>query len=192
MKKGLEVKEYDLLVRVVQEVAGTAQSLFAADSKWEGRDTGYFCLADAKHGRALYAPTPIGTPGKMSPESVAKRIFVVQEKPGRAARHPEHVSSWESRNENALPWGEWGGSALISGFRPSLTGYPELGDEAIILVAMIIWSDRDPSVIAEAEEIAWRSSNPYFTMLLLEFMGGETQLIGWAGAHNIAPGPSSF
>ncbi|MBI4087395.1 MAG: hypothetical protein HY434_01020 [Candidatus Liptonbacteria bacterium] len=134
----MTIAEYDRLVRMVADVFATARQLFADDPKWQGKENAHFCAAERTTGRMYFPPTLIGEPMKDDP---AKRIYVVQEKLGRLARHPKHCSSRQSRNPSALPWGEWGGAIALP-FCPELelpsmglTGLPELGDEAVLLEA---------------------------------------------------------
>ena len=90
-----------------------------------------------------------------------------QEKAKRLVQHPDHKSSWESRNPEA---GQWGGAISVSAFGSlifSMSGFPELGDEAIMLVTaeMFFKSATDVDISNQLEAIANRSNNPYWLAL---------------------------
>lgn len=82
-----------------------------------------------------------------------------REKGARLFRHLKELSSWQSRNpEN----GEWGGAirTVLSIF--SFSGLPELGDEAIVLVAAMRLGYLGPK---GASRIAGISGNHFFQEL---------------------------
>ncbi len=89
-----------------------------------------------------------------------------QEKARRLAdrTHLGEVSSWQSRNESE---DKWGGAVSVDDLIFSLSGLPELGDEAVSLTAAVLYSDASPRVIDIARDIAKKSHNPYFRQMLV-------------------------
>jgi hypothetical protein len=86
-------------------------------------------------------------------------------------------SSFQSRDESAIitdiggneqNWGQWGGAIRLTDGHLilSLSGLPEMGDEAVMLVVAIRAGWLGGS---EAKTIATISKNPYFEPLLKMF-----------------------
>ncbi len=140
-------EDYSRLVAIVNQCILDAVRLFGDDPKWTGKRMGRFCVSDGRTGQKLFPSIVVG---EIGPEDTDKRMFVVQEKAGRLARHPEHMSSRQSRNPDALPWGEWGGAIRIPGVdvTMSLTGFPELGDEAILIPAAAEFFSAVPGILS--------------------------------------------
>lgn len=156
------LSEISRVVSQVMFVADAAISLFSKDEKWAGKIGGYFCLADGCSGFPLLI-TPIGS----NPiEKIANRIIICQEKAMRLAQHPAHFSSWESRDRSK---DKWGGAVrlLEADLIFSLTGFPELGDEAIMCGATATHNSSvsNPNSLVILNEIAQRSNNPYWKPL---------------------------
>jgi hypothetical protein len=132
-----------------------AVHLFAGFEGWDGKKGAYFCWADDVQ---TGAPSFILRIGEVQPEKSEKYLTLCAEKARRLAGYPDHFSSWQTRNPNQNLWGgAVRGYALLS-----LSGFPELGDEACMLVLMRkIW----PELESRADRIAEMSSNPYYKLL---------------------------
>jgi hypothetical protein len=92
-------------------------------------------------------------------EAMEKYEIVSKEKGERLFNHPEHFSSWESRDpENK----QWGGAIRTLTFIFSFSGLPELGDEAVMLVSAVRLKYLS---YADAVRIAAISNNPFFQKL---------------------------
>lgn len=119
--------DYQLVIRMVALVLNDAQTIFANQTDWQNRDGGYFCLADASNGGALL----IALFGNPNPEKIPKYFQYCQEKARRLALHPEHLTSWESRNPEQNEWG--GAIRANANYILSFSGQPELGDEGMMM-----------------------------------------------------------
>ena len=126
---------------------------------------GCFSIADAETG-LFHIVTPIG---EVLPEKLLKYLSLCQEKARRLWGNPDHVSSWESRNEEK---GQWGGAIRYGSLILSLSGFPELGDEAIMLksaqrstlaLSEFIRMPRDTN--AHLNVIAQTSQNPFWSVM---------------------------
>lgn len=84
-----------------------------------------------------------------------------------------HLSSWQSRNQDA---DMWGGAVMCDEFAVGFSGLPELADEAFCLVLSIHWGWMDT---ARAGAIAGHSKNPFFKPLL----------VAWREAGHAVPIP---
>jgi hypothetical protein len=140
------------VIRVVTRVIWHACKLIGESS----RGGGYFCLADAATGQPflviLIATAPVG--------KASKYMNFAVEKARRLAEHPEHVSSWQSRDENNE---KYAGAIRGRHFIFSFSGLPQLWDEA----AMVVVSERlDEGVNSPA--ILAASSNPHHPALAQE------------------------
>ena len=141
-----------------------AISLFGSREEWTGRSGGYFCVSEPERGFPILV-TPVGI---IPVEKGEKYLSFCQEKAKRLASHQDHRSSWESRNPVA---DQWGGAVCVSSVETlifSISGFPELGDEAIMLATggMIFNATDHRNVFDRLDNIAKRSNNPYwFTAL---------------------------
>jgi hypothetical protein len=92
-------------------------------------------------------------------ERAIKCYGFAHEKGERLGNRPEDLSSWQSRNPDEE---KWGGAVVAGNFLLSLSGLPELGDEAVMLVTAFLvgWSDE-----TEIRQIATISSNPFLDPL---------------------------
>lgn len=130
----------------------------------ENKNGGYLCIADQK-GQAI----AVFLVGKIPEEK--KRLkyrALCEEKARRLAEHPEHISSWQSRDTIN---DQWGGAIKTGAFIFSFSGLPELWDEAIVLALTYLlvprfvpW--RDWELIVEI------SANPYAKGLVTAIENG--------------------
>lgn len=132
-----------------------------------GGEGGYFCIAD-EDGRPLI----VVAVGSLSNEKATKCFDLAQEKARRLAEHPEHLTSWESRDPNAL---KFGGAVKDLRNYPhiySFSGLPEKVDEALMLAIAIfatpIPKSRNDELegLRQAKQIAIANDNPYFNELM--------------------------
>jgi hypothetical protein len=154
-----------ILVAIIAE----ANIFFKEDPQWKGRSGGYFCLADGKTGEPICSPSQVGP---VNPEKARKYYELSEEKARRLAEHLDHQSSYQSRNPDA---GQWGGAVRISDdFIFSLSGYPELGDEALMLIlADNYYTSSSASAIVR--DIARGNGNPYLEPLFKHIQGQEPE-----------------
>lgn len=101
----------------------------------EGKKGGYFCLADMQTGipelLVMY-----GDPE--NPAGKAKYFSFAQEKAMRLAQNKHHKSSFESRiPENS----KWGGAIRGHQYIYSFSGFPEIVDEASMLLTALLLDD---------------------------------------------------
>jgi hypothetical protein len=150
-----------LVLKHVDDAVQQAIGLFAGDKEWAGREGGAFCLANA----GLGIPYRVALVGHPNPEKVSKYVDFCQEKSRRLAFNLNHVSSWESRNPDA---DQYGGAIRCQILILSFSGFPELGDEAIMLKAAQTLGGLpgDPlrmgTDVGALDRIAVRSKNPYW------------------------------
>lgn len=125
------------------------------------RQGGYFCLVDkGGKGNPLGLPTLILGIGTVPAEKGLKYLAFAQEKAHRLAEHPEHQSSWQSRNEGAE---QWGGAIAAGPYVFSFSGLPEHGDEAAMLLAADELGLITPGMAAQ---IAKESGNEIFRKIV--------------------------
>lgn len=101
--------------------------------------------------------------GVMPIERATTYAAVALEKVRRLHRHPEHLSSYQSRQPGS---GRYGGAVRA---RRSLTGFSGLeehDDEALVLVSQIWIGDLS---VDQATDVAQISANPSFPQLLRAF-----------------------
>jgi hypothetical protein len=135
--------------------------LFQHKEGWRGRTGGYVCYADVRG-----MPLMVHVMGSIGEEKAGKYCGFSQEKLSRLARHPEHWSSWQSRDPDRGEWG--GGIRLGDGHMLGFSGLTEEGDEAVCLVAAIGFGALDEK---QARNIANISCNTCFEPLLLLMQG---------------------
>ena len=151
--------QYEYIARVIGRLANKAPSLFPDDPNWQGRTGSYLCVTGARLGLPIYQPALIGI---VSPEKSDRYFSLSQEKPRRLSQHPEHLSSWQSRNPDA---DQYGGAIKMGDKNFSLSGYPELGDEALSLIGGEVYCEFLLFAVERAKEIVRLSNNPYWAKL---------------------------
>lgn len=86
--------------------------------KWKGPKGGCFCLMEKKTGIIFF----VSFFGNSPKEKMRKRFELAQEKANRLFQHPEHRTSWESRDPSD---NKWGGAVAGRKFIYSFDGFPE-------------------------------------------------------------------
>ncbi len=119
------------------------------------RKGGYLCIA--RPNGMIMAVVLIGTVAKE--EKAKKYLSLCQEKALRLALHPEHCSSWQSRDESVQ---HYGGAIRTKRFIFSFSGFPELWDEAFV-VDLASQTYAHPSGLSTVRRnmIKRASNNPY-------------------------------
>lgn len=98
------------------------------------RRGGYFCLVEPE-GNQMALPTLVLGIGTVPAEKGPRYLALAQEKARRLAKHPEHRSSWQSRNPDK---DEWGGAIVASPYIFSFSGLsPDTADEAAMLMVAV-------------------------------------------------------
>lgn len=157
----LGLKEAERIVSTADVVLQEALFLFAGNKDWVGRGGGYFCLANGENGLPLLV-VPIG---EVPIEKAEKYLRLCQEKAKRLGAHPEQVSSWMSRN---LDLEQYGGAIRARNLIFSFSGFPELGDEAVMLGTVGVYylaKLGQSRVLSEIAEIVAQSNNTYWPSL---------------------------
>lgn len=143
----------------VETMTDLIQSMRGMDILSGEEHGGYLCMLDAKTGEAVLL-CPIGS---MPKEKVAKYRANAKEKANRlfelSQTDPKQWSSWQSRDEAN---GKWGGAVRSATFIFSFSGFPQLVDEAFMLVLAMRF-DGMPG--GAADLIAQISSNEAFQKL---------------------------
>lgn len=110
--------------------------------------------------------------GALPVDKRSRSFELVNEKKGRLEAHPRHFTSYQSRNPHAAvidmfgrkqPWGKWGGAIRAGDYIISFSGFPELWDEAAMLVLAIRMGWLDET--ATLRRISHKR-NPHFRPLL--------------------------
>jgi hypothetical protein len=96
--------------------------------------------------------------GRIPKDKIWKYWRLATEKSYRLSIHPEHVSSWQSRDGET----KWGGAIRVEEYILSFSGLPELWDEALMLLTARVSSHMKSEI---AESVASISSNPYWGQL---------------------------
>jgi len=99
----------------------------------EGHLGGHMHLCENPSGKML-RHQKIGQPTE---EELKSTFAFSEEKNVRAMRHPNHVSSYQSRDPNK---GRWGGQIKTSTLGISISGYPEPVDQAFGLSLAVYFS----------------------------------------------------
>ncbi len=115
---------------------------------------GHFCIADIETGTPLLTIL-LGTRENDTPTKVA-----VEEKCIRLGMHPEHVSSWQSRDHMTK---KRAGSIRAKNYIFGFAGFPELWDEAVCLSVALEMGEIDTQI---AEEIALKSTNSHLNKIV--------------------------
>jgi len=121
------------------------------------RRSGYFTLRNRIDGRVLLHCQISQCPNE---DKAAKwAYFSLHEKGPRLLKHPDHVSSFQSKNEEAA---QYAGAIAVSDLVLSFSGLPELADEAVMLTLafMLKWATSE-----EVEAIAKISGNTIYEEL---------------------------
>jgi hypothetical protein len=149
----------------VGKIFDASLELFGAQEGWRGRKGAYFCMADPKWGVPIFT-IAVGDILDVLIEKSEKYHGLVCEKSRRLACYPGHVSSFQSRDpDNGL----WGG-AVRGNYIYSMSGLPELGDEAVVAALMYNFQPWSAGVV---DEIVKMSNNPYYKPLV-EFLLKKT------------------
>ena len=74
--------------------------------------------------------------GGVLEEKAEKYCAFAMEKVARLARHPDHRTSYESRDPEE---NKWGGAVRIGDYIFSMSGLPELADEAVMLTTASLY-----------------------------------------------------
>lgn len=103
-------------------------------------------------------------------EKKEKYIFLAEEKAERLDENPDHLSSYESREEeyifpiNNQKWGKWGGAIRISDhYIFSFSGFPELLDETFVCFLALKYKFMKADYLKKI--IQRRKNNPYLKKL---------------------------
>ncbi len=148
------------LVSAAEAAFHLASKTFRAEKAWEYPLGGYFCIADGITGTP-YLTILIGE----VENSKADRYYeFCREKAQRLAANPDHLSSWQSRDERT---GQYGGAIRVGRHILSFSGLPELGDEAILLAASMMWCNRlgMTELLKPLSEVPVVSNNHYWEEL---------------------------
>lgn len=130
---------------------------YARDTFCPERTGGYLCLQDMKSGVPL-AITVVGTCD--DDEKAKKYLTFCQEKACRLQNSPHDHTSYQSRNEANL---QYGGAIRGSNYIFSFSGFPELVDEAAMLVGAVLAGEL---VSEKAHDLAELSNNPHYVALM--------------------------
>lgn len=127
------------------------------------RKGGFFVMRDNAAGIILLK-MPIG---EIDPEKTLKYARFAQEKGKRLYQNQSlgHVSSWESRDEEAE---KYSGAILAGHLILSFSGLPEWGDEAVILVLALRFDWINEQQVKTIIQI---SENPFFEELYKNLYG---------------------
>ncbi|MBU6500409.1 MAG: hypothetical protein KGJ89_01085 [Patescibacteria group bacterium] len=152
--------EFEKLRGTLVSLVGDVNFLFKNNQEVGNRRGGYFCLADG-NGKPFFEPTQIG---EVAVEKAEKYMQLCKEKAQRLASRPLiYCSSYESRNPEA---GQWGGAIRLTNDHIfSFSGFPELLDEALMIILAETYYGKSAYYVALAEGIADRSNNHYYRAL---------------------------
>ena len=158
--KQLDYNNLNFLRAGMKKALRVAMATFADDEAWAGRSGFYACVADGGTGEILM----LYSFGTIPEEKFWKYLSFCQEKAKRLAAHPEHLSSWQSRNPDNS---QYGGAIRVGRFILSCSGLPELGDEAVMLLVanMGFLVLRPENLEAVIQGIIQASQNPYYAQL---------------------------
>lgn len=115
---------------------------------------GCFCIADTEGNVILVVAV-----GEMDPEKFPKYVAFSQEKAARLGRNPSHVSSRETRDENAVP-PQYAGGLRGEEFIVAFSGGPEPVDE--LYSAMVLNLIDSPPVAHERAMALVANDNEWF------------------------------
>ena len=148
--------------KAIYEIVGVtsdAVRLATAHLNDPSRRGGYFCLVE-RGWNPMALPTLVLGVGTVPAEKGPKYLAFTQEKARRLHQHPEHRSSWQSRNPDK---DEWGGAIVAGPYIFSFSGFtPDTADEAAMLLAAVELGYLE---MVEALAIANRSDNQLFKQM---------------------------
>ncbi len=98
-----------------------------------GRSGGYLCVRRSTGSRDL-PPLVVILVGSAPLGKAAKYCNFAQEKAQRLSDHPDHLSSWQTRDESA---DQYGGSVRGESLIASFSGLPEHADELLVVQVML-------------------------------------------------------
>ena len=150
------------IINFVTLITEESLILFDYDHDWEDRGGAYFCLADGETGIPLIV-LPVGNSG-IRFEKAEKYIELCLEKAKRLSQNRNDISSWASRNLTAR---QYGGAIRFEGLIFSMSGFPEMGDEAIMLATAgaTFLSLKRSNTIDYLDSIANINANKYWPKL---------------------------
>lgn len=156
--------------RVIGMVREAVQQIITVLARPD-RQGGYFCLIVKEKGNPTALPTLILGIGTVPTEKGSKYFVFAQEKAHRLSEHPEHQTSWQSRNPEE---NKWGGAINAGPYYLSFSGLPEPADEAAMLLAAVGlgFMTRD-----EALTIAEYSNNVLFAGTLIRLNWGKAVVV---------------
>lgn len=116
----MKSKYYPIRAESIFEVAKLVLTsvMVCFSNKWKGPKGGCFCLMEKETG-IIFFTSFFGNSPK---EKMKKRFELAQEKANRLFQHPEHKTSWESRDPNN---DKWGGAVSGKKYIYSFSGFPE-------------------------------------------------------------------
>ncbi|MFH0890998.1 MAG: hypothetical protein V1856_03125 [Candidatus Liptonbacteria bacterium] len=155
------------IIEFLAVIIPALEKMRRGDAKWAGRKGAAFCLAHARTGIPFLGPILVGRVN--SPAKADKYLALCREKALRLAENPGHYSNWQSRDPDA---DMWGGAVRVGDIILSMSGLPELGDEALMLTVANIFLPYQRESANILDLIALWSDNPYWDVLrLLEAKG---------------------
>lgn len=138
-------------VEAAEHIVRGSLGSFRNRPDWNGGSGGYLCIADVATG----SPLAITIIGRVPIEKAQKHLFYCQEKAQRLATHPEHETSFESRNPDA---NQWGGAVRSGSFILSFSGFSEQIDEAVMM-GIEFYCYPVPPILKRLNSIAVRNHN---------------------------------
>lgn len=129
---------------------------------------GYLCVTESNG-----QPFLLSRFGVVPFEKAEKYYGLSQEKGTRLLLHPEHLTSFESRdsdarvgNEVGNPWGKWGGAVKGKNYNFSFSGFPELLDEAsMFALAIRLGEQNQDEILAKISDERNRFLRPLLGMI---------------------------
>lgn len=129
-----------------------------------GRMGGYLCVAEGETGNPHFT---VLVGGHVNQEKLPKYYHLSHEKAVRLSQNPTHVSSFQSRDGK----NQFGGAVrTLDGLIYSFSGFPELIDEALVLVLMQLGAkyrirEKTKTIEHHCNVIAELSNNKFYTGL---------------------------
>jgi hypothetical protein len=157
-----EPHSYDQLIVRTLQVVRDAIALYEPES--DGRTGGVFVHLYIDSGVPLgqIVPLTVTRVGALAPDKAKEKEVYAREKAFRLLYHPEHLASQESRDPDKE---QWTGAIRAGNHIFSISGFPELVDEAIVLYAAIYSGMLSKD---NAHAIAQKTGN---TIFALPFLG---------------------
>lgn len=146
---------------MASNVLRKAVARFGRKKEWAGRSGAYLCIADASSGLPLF----IALVGEVPDDKGEKYLVFCQEKARRLAAYREHQTSYESRDPGQ---NKWGGAVRGGEFIFSMSGLPELGDEAVMLALLCDLKEATQSpIFGGREPVQLGHQNEYWDELVV-------------------------